>query len=224
MTELIFNSNINPIDGVDTYHEVPDVNAGGQVKVVFSNEVGFPSSIPGDRYPTFSEDGLALPSNLIKSVYQGTTFSIRLTFTVLDELLSAPDPENPVYIPAYNIVCTSDPEQFGIVATKTSNNSMTLSGTAVRLFEDEFYTYLLSPQETITISAINNTDVDEFYSVTRYQEPSNKEVSRTYTFNVYYTDSSNVPKVAVKNIQQFFYWNYYISMANFSSEVEKGIK
>jgi hypothetical protein len=92
------------------------------------------------------------------------------------------------------------------------------------LFQDEFYTYLLKPNETVTLSAINNTEVDEFFSVVNYQEPASKEVSRTYSFNINYTDSSGIPKTATKNIQQYFYWNYAISLASFSVEVGKGIK
>ena len=222
MTELVFNSSVDVVDGDDINLEVPDVSGGGQVTVSYSEEVGFPSGIPGDRYLTFSEDGLSLPANLIPSVYQGTTFSIKITFSVLDELLSTE--EVPVYISPTLVTCTTNTQAFGIIAQSSSVSSMVLSGTAVRLFEDEFYTYLTRPNETVTLSAINNTEVDEFFSVVNYQEPASKEVSKTYRFNINYTDSSGIPKTATKNIQQYFYWNYAISMANFSVEVDKGVK
>jgi hypothetical protein len=222
MTELVFNSSVDISDGDDIELQVPDVSSGGQVKVTYSEHVGFPSGIPGDRYLTFSEDGLSLPANLIPSVYQGTTFSIKITFSVLDELLSTE--EVPVYISPTLVTCTTNTQAFGIIAQSSSVSSMVLSGTAVRLFEDEFYTYLTRPNETVTLSAINNTEVAEFYSVVNYQEPASKETSRTYSFNVNYTDSSGIPKTATKNIQQYFYWNYAISMANFSVEVDKGVK
>lgn len=222
MTELVFNSSVDIVDGDDINLEVPDISSGGQVIAAYSDEVGFPVGIPGDRYPTFSEDGLALPSNLIKSVYQGTAFSVKISFKVLDELLSTE--EIPVYVFPTTVICTTDTAAFGVVAQSSSASSMVLSGTAVRLFEDEFYTYLTKPNETVTLSAINNTEVGEFFSVVNYQEPASKEVSRTYRFNINYTDSSGIPKTATKNIQQYFYWNYAISMANFSVEVDKGIK
>lgn len=222
MTELVFNSSVDVVDGDDINLEVPDVSSGGQVTVSYSEQVGFPSGIPGDRYLTFSEDGLSLPANLIPSVYQGTTFSIKLSFKVLDELLSTET--TPVYVFPTIVTCITDTEAFGIDAQSSSASSMTLSGTAVRLFEDEFYTYLTKPNETITLSAINNTEVAEFYSVVNYQEPASKEVSRTYRFSLNYTDSTGIPKTATKNIQQYFYWNYAISMANFSVEVDKGVK
>jgi hypothetical protein len=222
MAELVFNSIVDVIDGDDVNLIVPNISTGGQVTVSYSEEVGFPSGIPGDRYPTFSEDGLALPSNLIKSVYQGTTFSVKLSFKVLDELLSTE--EVPVYVFATSVTCTTNTVAFGITAESSSASSMILSGTALRLFQDEFYTYLLKPNETVTLSAINNTEVDEFFSVVNYQEPASKEVSRTYSFNINYTDSSGIPKTATKNIQQYFYWNYAISLASFSVEVGKGIK
>lgn len=222
MSELVFNSIVDILDGDDINLEVPDVSSGGQVIAAYSDEVGFPFGIPGDRYPTFSEDGLALPSNLIKSVYQGTTFSVKVSFKVLDELLSTE--EIPVYVFPTTVTCTTDTAAFGIVAQSSSASSMILSGTAVRLFEDEFYTYLTKPNETVTLSAINNTEVGEFFSVVNYQEPASKEASRTYRFNINYTDSSGIPKTAAKNIQQYFYWNYAISLANFADEVDKGIK
>jgi hypothetical protein len=222
MAELVFNSSIDVIDGDDINLEVPDISTGGQVTVSYSEQVGFPAGIPGDRYPTFSEDGLALPANLIQSVYQGTTFSVKVSFKVLDELLSTEDV--PVYVFPTSVTCTTNTAAFGIDAQSSSASSMTLSGTAVRLFDDEFYTYLTKPNETLTLSAINNTEVEDFLSVVNYQEPASKEVSVTYKFNINYTDSSNIPKTATKSIQQYIYWNYAISMASFSVEVGKGIK
>jgi hypothetical protein len=46
------------------------------------NMSGFPSGIPGDAYAGISEDGGAPSQLLIPSVYQGSTFSIDLKFTV----------------------------------------------------------------------------------------------------------------------------------------------
>lgn len=196
------------------------------VKVTYSLESGFPTGIPGDKYLSYTEDGApAAPSNLIKSVYQGSTFSVKLTFEVIDDVASTG--ETIVYKAADSVVCTttSAMASIGLTVTSTGANSLTISGSVTNAFDTEFYTYLVSPENTITISAINNTDVEDFYSVVNYQEPSIKEIEKTYSFNVTGTSGlTGIQSTEAKEIYQWIYWNYTVSMAKFSTEVNKGTK
>lgn len=196
------------------------------VRVTYSDESGFPAGIPGDKYLSYTEDGApAAPSNLIKSVYQGSTFSVKLTFEVIDQVASTG--ETVVYNPATSVACTTTAamSSIGLTVQNTGANSLTISGTVNNAFDTEFYTYLLSPENTITISAINNTDVGTFYSVVKYQDPTLKEIEKTYSFTVIYLDPlTGIQTTEYKDIYQWIYWNYAVSMAKFSAEVNKGIK
>lgn len=197
--------------------------------ITYSEMSGFPEGIPGDYYSSFDSGGgggpgggseaNGPPKTLIKSVYQGSTYSVKISFKGPNPL-DPPDPVTPTYVDATDVSCSTDISAFGLSIVKTSPNSLVLSGTASNVFPNEYYQFLLKNLQVVVLPAINN---EEYLSVVKYNTPEPKETSKTYTVTVTYPDITG-SIVASVNLEQYFYWNYGVSIAAFTQAVSKGTK
>lgn len=196
--------------------------------VTYSEMTGFPGYIPGDYYNSFDSGGgdhgsggNAVPQTLLQSVYQGSTYSVKISF-------KGPNPNDPpnaqtrTYVDATDVSCSTDLSSYGLSIVKTSPNSMVLSGTATNVFPNEYYSFLLKNLQVVVLPAINN---EEYLSVVKYNTPEPKETSKNYVFTVTYPGGLFGASIVESiTLQQYFYWNYYTSIATFRQAVSKGIK
>jgi len=196
------------------------------LRITYSDMTGFPVDIPGDYYTSFSitaaESGGTggPPQTLIPSVYQGNTYSVKISFEGPNPL-DPPGTETPTYVNATNVSCSTDVSAYGLSIVKTSANSLVLSGTATNVFENEYYQFLLKNLQLAVLPAINNS---EYLSVVRYNPPTTKETSKAYSVTVTYPGPTETPIVESVNLEQYFYWNYTVSIAAFTQAVSKGTK
>ena len=186
---------------------------------------GFPGDIPGDYYNNFSVGGgpngesNSVPQTLLQSVYQGSTYSVKISFKGPNPL-DPPETEHPTYVDATDVSCSTNLSAFGLSIVKTSPNSLVLSGTASNVFPNEYYAFLLKNLQVVVLPAINN---EEYLSVVKYNVPEPKETSKNYLITVTYP---GVTGSIVENVtlEQYFYWNYGVSIAAFTQAVSKGTK
>jgi hypothetical protein len=195
--------------------------------ITYSEMTGFPGGIPGDYYNSFAENSGGPggessggpPQTLIQSVYQGSTYSVKISFKGPNPL-DPPGTENPTYVDATDVSCSTNVTPYGLSIVKTSPNSLVLSGTATNVFDNEYYAFLLKNLQVVVLPAINN---EEYLSVVKYNVPDTKETSKSYSVTVTYPDVTG-SIIETVNLQQYFYWNYSVSLATFSQTVSKGIK
>lgn len=186
------------------------------------NPVGIPSGIPGDDRAGILEDGGVIPSNILYSVYQGSTFSIDIKFSVVYPGIFETDPTE--YAPIISVVPVSDVTDINLSFTVLSEDTIRISGTPVGVFPGEYYTFLMSDRTTAILPPINNRD---YLALIDYTPPSITNTSRDYKFHVVWGEligSLNGVSAGEADftVTQNFYFNYSISIQSFEISLSKG--
>lgn len=169
------------------------------VIVEFSNETGFVSGVPEPLVPPVDE------TRQIKQVYEGTTFSVDITFTAEADDGTMSD----IFIPApvTNIVCDFDFTAIGLTYTKLSDSSARISGTIMDVFPGASWTFRM-PDGSLKV--LSPATTEEFYSLVEYKMPSSTSTEKTYSITVTVepeAPSLEEPQDIVVDLKQWVYWS-----------------
>jgi hypothetical protein len=170
------------------------------IRVTQSNEIGIPSAPAGDQYG--SEDEAQLQFYL-KSVYEGTIFSVDLTFegVYIDSMT-----EEKTYLPATNVTFTAP--STGIVVTKLSNSSVRVAGPYSNPFPNTFYRFKMADYTTKILPA-NTTE--DWIALVEYNPPSPTYIEKTFDLAVTISADpvlGGLPTTETITMHQWVYWSY----------------
>lgn len=183
---------------------------------------GIPSNIPGDDRAGILEDGGVIHSNILYSVYQGSTFSIDIKFKVVYTGILEADPIE--YAPIISVTPMSDVSDINLSFTVLSQDTVRISGTAVGVFPGEYFKFLMSDRTIAVLPPINNRD---YLALIDYNPPDTTNTSRTYVFHLVWGEligSLNGASAGESDFSliQNFYFNYDTSIQSFETSLSKG--
>jgi hypothetical protein len=191
------------------------------VIVTTSNIFGMPAISP-DPIGFFTEEGQGAyaADKYLPSIYQGTTFSIDLTFSIEYSALLGGVIGT---LPAESVTSYFDFNIHGITTTYLSNNVIRLSGTYVNAFTDEYYNFVLKDMSQAIL--LPTTDED-FLALIEYNMPNPVTIENHYLFDAVgpleYT--SPTPTTTVSgDMFQWIVWKYPPTVTTILDLVSRGV-
>jgi len=187
------------------------------IRVTHSNEIGIPDAPAGDEYAGIT-DPLELQFYL-RSVYEGTIFSVDLTF---DGVYIDPMAEEKTYLPATNVTFTAP--STGIVVTKLSNSSVRVAGPYSNPFPNTFYRFIMADYTTKILQA-NSTE--DWIGLVEYNPPSPTYIEKTFNLAVTIPADPLLggnPTTETITMHQWVYWSYATARNSIISLAAQGEK
>lgn len=160
--------------------------------------------------PLFEPDELDL---YLPNAYEETEFFVVFEF-LIEETTTSQNEDGNVEVriyPATNVDTTFDFSQYNITYTKINDNTIRLDGPVRDAFPDQYYQFVL-PDMSEPILPFDTDEV--YYSLIKYQEPSNKLVRLEYGFSV---DTFS------PTVYHWIYWSFESAKQNIEYTIERGI-
>lgn len=177
------------------------------LNITKSSESGFPD--------VYEADALDLQLK-IKAVYEyGGPFSLNLTIAPTPVQGSAASTVTTTLI---SFTSTLD----GTNVVQNGGNSFTLSGSAVNVFNDAYYQFIM-PDKTLKILKADTTE--EYLSLIRWEPPSVKMLTATHSITYLVTPigvSEDLPYTTTSTFTQDVFWQWRIAIAQFRTVLAKG--
>lgn len=165
-----------------------------------SNEVGFPDVYEAD----ISDTPLK-----IKAIYEGGgQFSVDLIFTA--------SPSATIQLTSFTSTLNS------ANVTQSGSNALTLSGSAINIFTDAYYQFIM-PDKTLKILKADTTE--QYLSLIKWEPPSTKMTTVTHSITYLVTPVSSVidiPYTATSTFTQDIFWQWRTAIAQFRTVLSKG--
>jgi len=171
------------------------------LSITKSSESGFPDVYEAD------------PAELqlkIKAVYEyGGPFSVNLIF---------------VNTPAVSVQLISFTSTLnGTNVVQSGVNSFTLSGSAINLFNDAYYQFIM-PDKTLKILKADTTET--YLSLIKWEPPSVKMLTATHSITYLVTplvpSAEELPYTTTSTFTQDIFWQWRIAIAQFRTVLAKG--
>ena len=185
------------------------------IRVTQSNEIGIPSAPAGDQYGSGDEAQLQF---YLKSVYEGTSFSVDLTFDGVYIDIA----ETKTYLPATNVTFTAP--STGIVITKLSNSSVRVTGPYSNPFPNTFYRFKMADYTTKILPA---STTEKWIGLVEYNPPSPTYLEKTFDLAVTIPDDPVLggnPTTETITMHQWVYWTYSSARDSIKSLAARGEK
>jgi hypothetical protein len=189
------------------------------VIVTTSNIFGMPAISP-DPIGFFTEEGQGAyaADKYLPSIYQGTTFSIDLTFSIEYTVFLTT-----FILPADSATSLFDFSTHGITVTNVSNNVIRLSGTYVDAFPDEYYNFVL---KDMSQAILLPTTEEDFLALIEYNMPNPVTIENQYLFDVVgpLEYNSPTPTTTVSgDMFQWIVWKYPPTVTTILDLVSRGV-
>jgi hypothetical protein len=190
------------------------------LSITTSNLTGF-SAVSPDPIASLTEEGFGDTANTayIPSIYQGTTFSVDLTFNIKYLVFGSIEQT----LPAESVTSLFDFNVHGITTTYLSSNVIRLSGTYANAFTDEFYNFVL---KDMSQAILLPTTEEDFLALVEYNMPNPVTIENKYNFEavgrVLYS-SPTPTTIYTGNISQWIVWKYPPTVTTILDLVSRGV-
>lgn len=176
------------------------------VQIAQTNLVGI---VPiGDASEDTINTNLVLPS-----VYEGSPFSLTLTFT---KFIGSDENGDPADFVIKNVNCLTSLSNFGASITKTTNTSFSLSGSYFGVIEGAIYNFVMRDG---TVRQLPANTTEDYRAIIKFRLPSILVDVLEVNFSVTVDDGEGGEFIENVTMEQYVHYSYTTSVSQFRNLV-----